>query len=83
MPEMSETQPISEPAARHLLLAAGSPAHDPARYRATRLTHGWAFSWSGPLAAAPLGASPWQVDDDGTVHRLGLSPWVWPPSEGR
>ena len=66
--EMSEMQ------ARRVLSKAGSPAADPASYRARRISGGWSFGWREDAGPPLIGAIGWVVADNGRCRgqRLGM-----------
>ena len=65
---------LSEMQARTVLSQAGSPAADPAKYHARRISGGWSFGWREDAGPPLLGTIGWVVADNGRCRgqRLGM-----------
>lgn len=63
--------PISESAARAVLLQKKSEASNPEYFKATRCENGWLFRWRSDRGAVPMGTHSWVVADNGNMRMLG------------
>lgn len=63
--------PISESAARAVLLQEKSEASNPEYFEATRCNYGWLFGWRLDCGPVPMGTHAWIVADNGNMRMLG------------